>query len=334
MKILPRSVMVLGAGIAGLACAGALARAGIAVTLLDKGRRPGGRVATCRADGTLFNHGAQFATARGAGFQALLDDLQAAGQAAPWLAAGSDGRRMTFIPGMSALPAAMADRAAAAGATLRTERQAAFLHPAASGWAVRHLATADIRPGETTASGGEVSSGQDAILLALPASQAASLLATAAHPFADIAGRAVIAPCWTVMARFADRIPGPGVLADLPGAIAWAAREGTRPGHAVDPDAWTLNASPDWSRAHLEDSAEEVGQALLAEFAELTGAPAPDLVLAHRWRYSRVETPIGQPCLWDPAVRLGLCGDWCLGGRIEAAYDSGVALAHAVLGDP
>jgi renalase len=53
--------------------------------------------------------------------------------------------------------------------------------------------------------------------------------------------------------------------------------------------------------------------------------------LAHRWRYALVETPLGQACLWDDAARLGVCGDWCLGGRIEAAHDSGTALARAVL---
>jgi len=40
------SAIIIGAGIAGLACGLELARAGLAVTLLDKGRRPGGRAAT------------------------------------------------------------------------------------------------------------------------------------------------------------------------------------------------------------------------------------------------------------------------------------------------
>jgi predicted NAD/FAD-dependent oxidoreductase len=44
-----------------------------------------------------------------------------------------------------------------------------------------------------------------------------------------------------------------------------------------------------------------------------------------------VETPLGQEYLWDRSARIGVCGDWCLGARVEAAYDSGVALARAVL---
>ncbi len=319
-----QSAIVIGGGIAGLACAGVLARAGVAVTVMDKGRRPGGRVATRRADGAMFNHGAQFATARGPAFAAVLAALQAAGVAAPWPAAG--GRRFSFLPGMSALPAALADRAAEAGATLLLDRQAAFLH----GAAVRHMAASDIKPGVTIDEGGEVTAPFDAVLVALPSPQAASLLRTAGHAFADVAAGVDTAPCWTVMARFPGPIGGPDVL-EKQGAVAWAAREGSRPGYA-GAECWTIQASVDWSRAHLERPPEEAAAMLLAAFQAITDAPTPDLLQAHRWRFAQVQSPAGPACLWDAAAGLGACGDWCLGGKIEAAFDSGEALARAVLG--
>ena len=110
-------------------------------------------------------------------------------------------------------------------------------------------------------------------------------------------------------------------------------REGCRPAALEAADAWTLQASAPWSREHLEASADWVGARLVAGFRVASGAQAPTLVAAHRWRYARVEAPWGAACLWDPAVRLGLCGDWCLGGRVEAAYDSGLSLARRVLAD-
>ncbi len=325
-----RNVIVLGAGIAGLACASELVQADIAVTLLDKGRRPGGRVATRRLDGVSFNHGAQYATARGPAFAALLDELQAERRAAPWIAAGADGRRMVFLPGMSALPAAMAERAMARGADIRMDRHAAYLHPDPMGWMVRHLPAADIRPGATACAGGDLTGPYDAVLLALPASQAAALLATASHPFAAVASRAEIAPCWAVLACFPDPVPGLDVLQPDNGPIAWAAREGSRPGQPPGPDAWTLHAGAGWSRAHLDDPPVAVGTALIEAFRGLAQAPEPGMVQAHRWRHALVETAVGQPNLWDPVRRVGVCGDWCLGGRIEAAYDSGISLARAV----
>ena len=59
-----------------------------------------------------------------------------------------------------------------------------------------------------------------------------------------------------------------------------------------------------------------------------------DEIVAHRWRYALVEQAAGLPCLWDGAALLGACGDWCLGGRVEAAFDSGRALAACILADP
>lgn len=337
-----RTVLIVGAGIAGLACARSLQDAGRAVTLMDKGRRPGGRVATRRADGMVFNHGAQFASARGPGFAPLVRRLGAAGQAAPWPEAG-DGR-FAFLPGMSALPAAMAQ-----GLNILTERHAAFLHHGPIGWTVRHFAAADMRPGEVASAGGVLAGPFDAVLIAAPAPQAAVLLDTARNALAATARTAVIAPCWAVMARFPSVIDAPAVLRSRTLPIAWAAREAARPGGVAGPETWTLHASPAYSRASLEDPADSVGQAIVAAFRDQTGAPAADWVRAHRWRHALVEVPVAQPSLWDPVARLGACGDWCAAsgaehpnsgdrpadssasGRIEAAFDSGVSLACRII---
>jgi predicted NAD/FAD-dependent oxidoreductase len=82
------------------------------------------------------------------------------------------------------------------------------------------------------------------------------------------------------------------------------------------------------SRARILVQAASAAQ-LLAAFAP--DAPAPVQRAAHRWRYALVETPLGESCLWDPASGIGVCGDFCLGPRVEAAWLSGTALASAVL---
>ena len=321
-----RSALILGAGIAGLACATALARAGLRVTLLDKGRRPGGRVATRRALDASFNHGAQYATARGPALAGLIETLRATGRAAPW----PDATRFAFTPGMSALPATMAEHATAAGATLLLSRHAGFLHHGAAGWQARHFPADAMRPGAIAAEGGDLTAPHDLLLLALPAPQATPLLAAIAHPFGPAAAKATLAPCWTVMARFNDPVPGADTLRPQASAIGWAARESARPGAPQAPEAWTIQATAAWSRTHLEAAPETITAALLASFQSLTGATATT-ALAHRWRHAQVETPLGQPCLFDAPSQLGLCGDWCIGPRIEAAYESGLALAAQAL---
>jgi renalase len=325
-----QTVAIIGSGIAGLACAARLAAEGHVVTLFDKGRRPGGRVATRRAGGAMFDHGAQFATARSESFRALLDQLQARGLMAPWPAAarGSD-QAWAGIPGMSALPGAMAEALAGMGVAMHTERHVAWLHPDNS---IRHLPAAEAKPGSTSEAGGERSAAFDAVLLALPAPQAAPLLGTRGHDFAARLRDVVIAPCWAVMASFAHRIESPDVIRPNSSPLAWVARNSGRPGQPASPDNWVLHAGAAWSRAHLEDDADSACAALLAGFEAETGIAAlPATLVAHRWRYALVEKPLGEPCLWDAQSRLGVCGDWCIGPRVEAAFLSGEALAQSVM---
>jgi phytoene dehydrogenase-like protein len=52
-----KSVIVIGAGIGGLAVAGRLARLGYQVTVLEKSARPGGRAARLEQDGYRFDTG-------------------------------------------------------------------------------------------------------------------------------------------------------------------------------------------------------------------------------------------------------------------------------------
>jgi len=314
-------IAVIGSGMAGLACARALADAGRAVTLFDKGRRPGGRIATRRANDAQFDHGAQFATARDPGFLALMHEMQAAGTVAPWPAA-SDERdvRWVGVPGMSAMTRGLAD-----GLSIQTGRQAAFLHPGPDGWRVRHLAATDSRPGATTETGGELAGPFDAVLLALPAPQTVPLLGE--HAFAARAAATRYAPSWTAMAIFDPKLDGPDVVRSKDGPVGWAARQSSLPDRPATPDAWVLQATAAWSRDNLEREAADVAPELAKAFTHAT----PATVAATRWRYAQVEQAAGEPCFWDPRARIGACGDWCLGGRIEAAWLSGRALAAAVL---
>jgi len=50
-------VIIVGGGLAGLACAGRLQAAGVDFALLEAADRPGGRIRTDRRDGFLFDRG-------------------------------------------------------------------------------------------------------------------------------------------------------------------------------------------------------------------------------------------------------------------------------------
>jgi predicted NAD/FAD-dependent oxidoreductase len=303
------NVAIIGAGMAGLTAARVLTEAGARVTLFDKGRRPGGRLATRHVDGFTFNHGCQFFTARDPGFAAAVAPFSA-----PWRLAGED--RFAGVPDMAAIATGLAE-----GLDIRSSAHVRRLSRENGAW---HLHFDDREVGSF-----------DRLILAIPAPQAAAMLDEISHPFAANLDTVRIAPCWALLLGFdrqGDQLANakyrPGSLALAKGAspelpIAWMARENARPGAPDSPGSYTIHASAGWSTAHLEDSAESVIAALSAAFE-----PARHAVYraAHRWRYAMADKPLGEPFLWDAAQNLGLCGDWCLAGRLEAAYLSGRAL--------
>lgn len=331
------AVAVVGGGIAGLACARTLADHGWSVTVFDKGRGPGGRMSTRRTDAGRFDHGAQYFTADDARFGRFVESWVAAGVAAPWkgriVRLGPDGLEATrphdrFVgtPGMSAILT-----------HLSTDLEIRF----------------GVRVGDLSHSGGAWSltdeSGVDlgrfgAVVVAVPAPQAEALLRPIDAALADRSAVAAMAPCWAVMAAY-DRPPvedfvGAFCAADAGrpgGALAWIGRNGTKPERRGE--TWVLHASPDWSRAHLEEPADRIADALLEAFGDALTAigrprpPAPAFAAAHRWRFARAEGPFDGP---DAPIgadgTLALCGDWLRGARVEDAWLSGMAAAGQLLG--
>ena len=302
------TIAIVGAGLAGLACADALHRAGHSVTLFDKGRAPGGRMATRRlatsAGDAAFDHGAQYFTVRDPAFRTRVAQWQRDGLAAPWPAAGPDA--WVGTPAMTAPVRAMAG-----SLDLSCPVQIDRLERDDAGW---HLAGATF----------------DTVLLAVPAENAAPLLRPWHSTFADRAVATPADPCWTVMAAFPEPLPAPDILRQQ-GPIGWAARNNGKPGR-TGPESWVIQAGPAWSRANLERDKDEITPLLLDALAARldTALPPPLAAIAHRWRYSRSGTE-GSVALWDPAHRLGACGDWLAGPRVEAAYLSGLALAEALM---
>lgn len=319
------SVAIIGAGLAGLACAKTLAAHGVAVRLFDKGRGVGGRLATRRveAEGRAlqFDHGAQYLTARGQFFATILD---AAG-ARPW----PDPTRRVGVPRMSAIPRALAD-----GLDVALSRHVLAIEGAPGAWTLRHADAAQLRPARKPPEGLETRRDGpfSAVVLALPAPQAAELLEAPAMRLARVISAVRLAPCWTLMAAFREYVPLPDSQRFETGPIGWAARDSSKPGRDPGSECWVVQAGPAFSRAHLERPAPEVAALLLEAFAALAGGALPPALhaSAHRWRHALVEAPLGAPCLWDPALRLGACGDWCSAARAEAAADSGAALAAAM----
>jgi renalase len=319
---LRREIAVIGAGVAGAICARRLAEAGERVTVFDKGTAIGGRLAQRRGAGAVFDHGAQFVRPRDRALIGLLEAGIVAGTVARWPAAEVDDRRVYVgRPGMATpLEQLLAEVPVKIGCRVET------LARTGDGWWLEAGSGGRHGPFET-------------VVVAIPAPQALALLTAggdAVQPALLAAlARVTMAPCWALMLAFDPPLPLTGFDARpiTGGPIAWLARNTTKPGRD-GLDSWTVHASPDWSTEHLEAAPETIAPMLLAAFAAATGCgpAAPVHMTAHRWRHALVTTAVGEPALLDRSIGLGFCGDWCLGGKIEAAFRSGRALARLLGG--
>lgn len=303
-------IAIVGSGMSGLAAADQLVAAGHEVQLFDKARGPGGRMSTRRVDiaglQVGFDHGAQYFTARDPAFQAVVAGWEAENIVQRWTAAGDEA--WVGSPAMNAPVKKLASQH-----DVRWSARIADLTRAENGWQL--VCDGEMLPVEF-----------DAVILAIPAEQAAELLAPRHKEFSAMARSTPSSPCWTVMLAFDEPVKTQRATFRDDAVLGWAARNSDKPGRA-ETESWVLQASPEWSAEHLEDDAVHVTHALVERFEQLSGAslPVPLVKSAHRWRFARSGQTECE-ALYDRDQRLGVCGDWLIGPRVECAWLSGNAL--------
>jgi len=332
-----RLAAVIGAGVAGLACAQRLRDAGRHVVVFDKGRRPGGRVSTRRQDGYQFDHGAQFFTARDPRFEAVVARAEEDGAVAQWRgpfatlqrgARGADPRpgavRYVGAPGMSGLAGALAGG-----------------HPVRSGVRVERVLEDDgqfvLELGAACADAPRREGAFDEVIVAVPPRQAADLLRDLAGTARDAAERfsGALLPSLCAMAAFDEPLAGAagGMFVVDDEVLGWAAHDGGKPGRG-GAATYVLHGAADWSMANFQRAPDEFAADLLVAFGRALGRPgalpAPRHLVGHRWGFALADgDPPGTRFVLQGAA-LGLCGDALGGGRVEGAFLSGLELGDAL----
>jgi renalase len=311
-------VIVTGAGLAGLTAARILADAGLDVSVIEKSRGLGGRLATRRLhSGVSFDHGAQYVRARDSHFEQFLERAVVFGGAAPWEPVGLSKGPTAIVgsPGMSALVAPLA-----CDIPIETRCLVTKVRASAAG---AEVVTED---GRTIACRFAV--------LAVPAPQASQIVESL--EIKDRLESVVMTPCWAMLAGSQERWRGGNeVWANPCPEIAWIARDNSKPDRKTTGTSWIVHAAPSWSRRHLDRGPEDIVDLLMDRFCRIVGIPSHRFTyaVAHRWRFAQVETPLGQSFVTNDARSVYCGGDWCLGPRAENAFLSGRAIALDVLSE-
>jgi renalase len=327
-----RPVVVVGAGIAGLACARVLADAGVPVRVLDRGRRGGGRMSGRRVEtsvGTrVVDLGAAYFTVGGSGgFAALVADWERRGLARPWTDtfATISGRADAGggITGSSTGPV----RWGTPGG-LRTLLDDLVAPPGPAELDV--VSGIDVETVDTTPDGPTVDGRPAAaVVLAMPDPQAADLLPRMVATRLDVSARWNWRPCVAVYAAW-DRRWWPdfeGAFVNDSDLLVFLVDDGARRGDGAP--VLVAHVAPDVSSDHLDAPASVIPQ-VLAELGPLlhsAATPPATWARAHRWSLAEPLRQHTAASGWDEASAIGVCGDaWGERPKVQTAWESGAAM--------
>ncbi|GAB4430071.1 MAG: hypothetical protein Kow0031_10800 [Anaerolineae bacterium] len=330
MPAVETQVLIVGAGLSGLMAANTLRDNGVAVTLLDKGRSVGGRLATRRIGPGRADHGAQFFTVRHHEFEQRVYQWLQMGLAYRWSTGWSNGSvdlsaqaegypRYAIRGGMNALAKHLAQNL-----NILLNVQVAAVTLTEEGW---HC---------TDTTGQQIIS--EAVILTAPVPQSLALLEagnmqlppTELTALKKIEYRPCIAGLFWVDGPV--NLPDPGAMQRPQHPICWIA-DNQRKGISPEATLITAHASPEYSQ-HLWNEPPE--EALLALTDGLTPFVEPHTKIIEaqlkRWRYS-------VPVVLHPerylavgrTLPLVFAGDAFGEPRVEGAALSGIAAAAKVL---
>jgi predicted NAD/FAD-dependent oxidoreductase len=319
-------ILILGAGISGLIAGATLREAGHKVTLLEKSRGPGGRMATRRFGGGVFDHGAQFFTVRDPRFQTLVRTWEQAGIVREWwhgfsshngLPGSTSEPRYRGVKGMTS-----AAKYLSRDLDVQLNTRATSISTNGSQWRVT---TEDERQFNGTR-----------LILTPPVPQSLALLEAGGINLPAKEGHDLEAmqydPCIAVLAILDGRsaVPSPGGMQIESGLLRWLA-DNTQKGISPNRTAITLHASPEYSRQQFEATPQSIAESLLREASPWLSGQILDWQV-HKWRYSQPAHSHPERFLKVPgSPGLYFAGDSFGGPRVEGAVLSGLAAAEDMM---
>ncbi len=330
-------ILIIGAGMSGLMAASVLVATGRRVTLLDKGRSVGGRLATRRIGAGRADHGAQFFTVRDPAFGAWVERWCTEGLVYVWSHGWSDGSLADTPPdghpryavqgGMNRLAKHLAAQVATQGAELLTDVRVTAVTPQSDGW---RLTSDDGR-----------SFTADAAIMTAPVPQTLALLDAGATPLTadDRASleRIRYAPslCALYVVEGEVHLPAPGAVQRPDADFAWIA-DNRRKGISPDATVITVHASGEWSAAHYDAPDAELSEAFERALRPWLAADAWIVEeQIKRWRYAAPTVLHPERFLRIAAHAPLLIGGDAFGApRVEGAALSGLAMGRELASTP
>ncbi|WP_019505353.1 NAD(P)/FAD-dependent oxidoreductase [Pleurocapsa sp. PCC 7319] len=315
--------IIIGGGISGLIIATLLQRRGMKVTVLDKGRGIGGRLATRRINYSediegVFDYGAQYFSVKQPEFQVWVDDWLKQGVIREWCRGFGkvDGKsRYCGVKGTRSIAKYLAQ-----DLEVHTSTRVVKLNYETQ-WLIETEENQQFRG--------------DILVMTPPVPQSLDLLDNSQIDLATSIRTSLeqisYHRCIAVLALLEkpSSIPTPGGLALEDESLVWLASNSQK---GISPNGYaiTLHAYPHFSDTYWNYSDTEIAQKLLGAASSWINSPVIKYQV-HRWRYSLPKTFYSKPYLALPELPLVMAGDAFVSPKIEGAVLSGIAAARYIL---
>lgn len=319
---------IIGAGISGLAAARTLKQAGHDAVIYEALSQVGGRIASVRTGGYLFDAGATTIAPRGREleevmFRQISDeglckiDLPVFVHNSLRISAGDPAKnridRFCYVGGNDVLAQRLAE-----GLDIRLNRSVEALERDGDQFRVRDEPF-------------------DAVIVALPTPDVQLLFESLGEnrPFSNAKYRS----CLSVMLGYGFAIEGTGyhALVDPDGGhpLGWLSLESHKcPGRAPEgKTAVVAQLGPQFSKLYFDSTDEYIATATIEMLVRLYDEvwAKPEVVEVKRWRYSHPEMFALFDSVNRPGSKLAVAGDGLMGPRVEYAFESGVKAARLVM---
>ena len=320
-------IAIIGSGISALTAARKLNNAAD-VTIFDKSRGVGGRIATRRADTFTFDHGAQYFLIKNNDFESFVAPFIERGIVKRWDAYFKEFEGGEVIrerqwnenfahyvgaPNMNAFCKSLAEN-------LKIIKNTKIHQVVKSDIGLRLIDDKGLELGVF-----------DWVISTVPSKQAINILPKNLN-FYDEISSIEMSPCFTLMLGFEKDLNLDFDAAMIHNElISWLSVNSSKPDRSKDLSL-VIQSTNRWADKNLKLDRDFVIKKMISEASsiisrDLNAAVHKDV---HGWHFANAQKrDLGVFVDYD--MNIAACGDWCMHGRVEAAYLSGNETAAKIL---
>lgn len=323
-----KSIAIIGAGLAGLTVFHRLKNSAD-ITIFEKSTKVGGRISVRVNQNFEFDHGAQFFTVKDKNFRWFLKPFIECEVVKQWNArfAEINGSQIDFqgkwvsgrphyvgTPAMNSFLESLSYNA-----QLVFEKKVEAIKPCDGLWGLYdndHKSLGYF----------------DWVISAVPAPQANEILPEV-FAFRDIISEIEMSACFSLMVGFKRPVELEFDAAIVKNSdISWISLNSSKPDR-IGNSSVLVHSSNKWADKNIDIGPERASHHLLNTLSNTIDLPVDNLAFKDLkfWRYANVSKQKNDQVFLDVANRLGACGDWCIKGTVEAAFQSGESIAKELL---